>query len=286
MTHPPDALVVALVLLAALMHAGWNALVKAGGDKLAMQTLVGAGGTLVMLPIALQSPFPDPAALPFGATSVVLHTVYGLVLVRSYQRGDLSQVYPIARGAAPAFVAIGAFLAEGERIAPIGVASLAVVSAGIMSLALLTPRSAPGTQRPPIALALGNAALIATYSVVDGMGVRRSADALAYVAWLHVIEGPIFVALAGALRGRRLRPALSAHWRIGLAGGAVAATAYGIVLWAMRHLPIAHVVAIRETSVIAAAAIGARYLGEPFGRPRLLAAIVVAMGAATLRLAG
>lgn len=286
MSSPPDSLVVALVLLAALMHAGWNALVKAGGDKLAMQTLVGLGGAIAMAPFAFTSPFPDPAALPFGATSVVLHTIYGLVLVRTYQLGDLSQVYPIARGAAPAFVALGAFVAEGEQIAPLGIAALLVVSAGIMSLALLAPPPLPGMRRPPIALALANAALIGTYSVVDGMGVRRTSDAIAYVAWLHVIEGPIFVAVAVALRGRRIVRAVTENWRVGIPGGAVAATAYGIVLWSMRHLPIAHVVAIRETSVIAAAAIGARFLGEPFGRPRMLAAIVVAIGAAALRLAG
>lgn len=277
--------VIALVLLAALMHAVWNAMVKAGSDKLAMQTTVACGGALAMLPVAYAVPFPDPVAWPYLALSMVLHAGYALFLVTAYQAGDLSQVYPIARGAAPALVAVGAWWAAGETLPPLGVAGVLVVSAGIMSLTLLAPpRKDGGTA--PVAIALVVAGFVGTYSVIDGMGARSTPHALSYVAWIGILDFPP-MALVLALRRRgRLRLALAPGWRAGLAGGAMSAVAYGIVLWAMRQIPIAHVVALRETSVIAAAAIGARWLGEPFGRPRLVAASVVAAGAAMMRLAG
>jgi len=277
--------VVALVLVAALMHATWNAVVKSGGDKLAMQTLVACGGALAMLPVALAVPFPDRATWPYLALSSVLHAGYGLFLVAAYQAGDLSQVYPIARGAAPALVAGGAWLAAGETLPPLGIAGVLVVSAGIMSLTLLSPPARSGSARP-VLMALVVAAFVGTYSVVDGMGARRTPKVMSYVAWIAMIDAvPLGLVLLVRRRGR-LAAALSPGWRAGLAGGAMSAVAYGIVLWAMRQIPIAHVVALRETSVIAAAAIGARWLGEPFGRPRLIAASVVAAGAALMRIAG
>jgi len=277
--------VVALVLVAALMHATWNAVVKAGGDKLAMQTLVACGGALAMLPVALAMPFPDRAAWPYLALSGVLHAGYGLFLVAAYQAGDLSQVYPIARGAAPALVAAGAWLAAGEALPPLGLVGVVIVSLGIMSLTLLAP-PARGSGRAPVVIALVVAAFVGTYSVVDGMGARLTREVGSYVAWIAIIDAvPLALVLLARRRGR-LQAAVAPGWRAGLAGGAMAAVAYGIVLWAMRQIPIAHVVALRETSVIAAAAIGARWLGEPFGRPRLVAASVVAAGAALMRLAG
>lgn len=279
-----DAPVVALVLFAALLHASWNALVKASGDKLALQTLVMLGGSLVMLPVVLTAPPLERALWPTLAGALVLHLVYGLALVRAYQLGDLSQIYPIARGAAPAFVAVGAWIAAGEALRGAEIAAIALISIAIGSLAWLAPASAAGRRRAT-AVALATAAVIASYSVIDGLGSRRASDVRSYVGWIHLLEGPAFAAIAFAIRGRGMLGDLARHARVGLPGGVVAACAYALVLWAMRHLPISHVVALRETSVIAAAAIGARFLGEPFGRPRLIAATIVAAAAALLRLA-
>jgi drug/metabolite transporter (DMT)-like permease len=294
-----DSALTALVLLAAVLHASWNALVKAGSDKLVMQTLVILGAALAMGVALPFLPFPARASWPYLALSTVLHLTYNVSLVRAYQRGDLSQVYPIARGAAPAFVALGAWWALGEGLGAGEIAGVALLSGGIVSLALGGTRGAradaapadgvaggaPGAPRrgSAVAWSLLTAAWIGAYSVSDGAGVRSAGNALSYVAWLTVLDALPLLAVALWVRRARLWPAMRPHLARGLAGGALSAIAYGIVLWAMTRLPIAHVAALRETSVIFAAAVGTMLLGEPFGRRRLLAAALVAAGAVVLR---
>jgi len=279
-----DGTTTALVLVAALLHAIWNALVKAGADKLAMQALVIAGSGLCM---ALVAPFvavPDRAAWPFLAVSTVLHFVYNVSLVRAYQRGDLSQVYPIARGAAPAFVAAGAWVAAGEALSPLELAGIAVLSTGIVSLALSQRVGGP-PRGPAVAWSLLTAAWIGTYSVCDGMGVRRTPNPLSFVAWLTLLDALPFGLLALWLRRGRVSETFRPYLARGFLGGALGAVAYGIVLWAMSRGRIAHVAALRETSVVVAAAIGTVFLHEPFGPRRIAAAAVVATGAALLQMA-
>ncbi len=282
-----------LVLFAALLHATWNALVKSGGDKLAMLTLVIVGGALCMALLiaasALPAPFavgfvafPDRAAWPFLALATLLHISYNISLARAYEHGDLSRVYPIARGAAPAFVAAGAWVAAGEALVPVEIAGILLLSGGIMSLAL-EPELAAGARRGALGWSLLTAAWIGTYSVCDGMGVRRTPNPLSFIAWLMLLDGFPILLLALWLRRGRVWASFRPHLGTGLAGGALAALAYGIVLWAMGRGRIAHVAALRETSVVVAAGIGTALLGEPFGRRRVVAASLVAAGAALLQ---
>lgn len=288
-----DTALTALILLAAVLHASWNALVKAGADKLVMQALVigGAGGCMALL--APFVGFPDRAAWPFLALSTLLHLTYNASLVRAYQRGDLSQVYPIARGAAPAFVAVGAWIALDEALGTRELAGLAALSAGIASLAFGGNGNAAASNPPaPVDAAGGGsaaawslltAAWIGAYSVADGAGVRIAGDPLRYIVWITLLDAAPLVAIALWLRRGRIVASFRPVLARGLLAGVLSAIAYGIVLWAMTRAPIAHVAALRETSVIVAAAIGTLWLGEPFGRRRLLAAALVAAGAALLR---
>jgi drug/metabolite transporter (DMT)-like permease len=278
-----DPLVTLLVLSAAVMHASWNALVKATGDRLAMQSLV---IFFSGLPAALALPFlplPSAAAVPYLITSLVVHLGYYVALLGAYRHGDLSQVYPIARGAAPLLVALGAWALAGERMGGLEWAGIILLSAAIMSLA--APRHG-STNLRAVGFALLTGLTIALYSVADGLGVRRAGDEISYIAWLLAIESPPLLAFGlWQRRGRILasfRPALPR----GVIGGLICGLGYGIVIWAMGRAPMAHVSALRETSVLLAALIGSQLLREPFGLRRVAAAGLVVVGSALMHLAG
>ena len=277
-----EAHTTALVLFAALLHATWNALVKTGGDKFAMLTLVIVGGALCMTLAVAFVPFPDRAAWPFLGLASLLHVSYNVSLARAYERGDLSRVYPIARGAAPAFVAAGAWAVAGEAMVPLEIAGILLLSLGIISLAL-EPELAAEARGSAVGWSLLTAAWIGAYSVCDGMGVRRTPNPLSFIAWLMLLDVVPILMVALFLRRGRLWASFRPHLAPGLLGGAIAALAYGIVLWAMGHGRIAHVAALRETSVVVAAGIGTILLGEPFGRRRVVAACMVAAGAVLLQ---
>ncbi|MEX0923548.1 MAG: DMT family transporter [Rhodovibrionaceae bacterium] len=276
-----------LVLLAAALHATWNALVKSGQDRLVTLALVNLAPAI---PAALALPFlpeMDWAAVPYLAASVALHTLYYACLIGAYRTGDLSQVYPIARGSAPVLVAAGAWLLAGEVKTPLEIAGIVVVSLGIVSLAWR-----PGPLRLPalrkdeaILFALATGLTIAGYSIADGLGGRASGAVFTYIAWLFAVDGIAIVAFTFWRRRKTLRRSFSPHLLRGFAGGAVAATAYSIVIWAMSVAPMAQVVALRETSVLIAAGIGALILKEGFGKQRIAAAAIVVGGAALLHLA-
>lgn len=276
--------VVALVLLAAVLHATWNAFIKAGADRLAVLSLTMA----IPAPLcALALPFvPLPAveAWPYLAASVLIHTTYYACLLFAYRHGDLSQVYPIARGTAPVLVAGGAWVLAGEALQLREAFAILIVSGGIMSLAWHRRAEAAEGELAAIGFALLTSLNIGLYSVTDGLGVRASGTASGYILWMFALEGlPLLAFTLWARRGR-LAAAFRPNLKVGMGGALISSLAYGIVIWAMSAAPMAHVVALRETSVIMAAAIGALVLGEPFGRRRITAAIVVALGAALLQI--
>lgn len=273
--------VVGLVLLAALLHASWNALIKSGGDRLvAMALLTGTAGLIGLAGLPFV-PVPAPGAWPWLLTSVAVHQVYFATLILAYRTGDLSQVYPVARGTAPLMVALGAWLLAGEALSAAEAAGVAIVSLGIVSLSWRRGARPSGESRA-LVFALMTAAGIAIYSLADGLGVRASGHAVGYILWLFTLQAVPFVAFVAWRRGRRLFEVSRADLRSGALGGAIAMTAYGCVIWALGQGPMAHIVALRETSVLIAAALGAWLLKEPFGRHRIAASAVVACGAVLL----
>jgi drug/metabolite transporter (DMT)-like permease len=281
-----DSGVLLLVLLAALMHASWNALVKSGGDRLVMTTVIMVIPCLPSAMALLVLPALHPAAWPFLILSMATHLAYFVGLLGAYRHGDLSQVYPISRGSAPALVGIGAWAVAGEALSPIEGLGVLIVSGGIMSLAWRR-RGRTGTgETKAIGFALLTALTIAIYLLADGMGVRRSGNALTYICWLMVLDALPLLAFTLWRRRGRIRAAFVPSLQLGVFGGVIAAISYGITIWAMGVAPMAHVVAVRETSVIFGAAIGAALLKEPFGRFRIAAAAVVAGGAVLLNLGG
>jgi drug/metabolite transporter (DMT)-like permease len=275
--------IVLLVLLAAVLHACWNALVKTGGDRLMSTAMIAVLSGVVVLPFLPFVDVPAPASWPFLMGSVVVHFGYYYGLSRMYETGDFSLVYPLARGLSPLLIAVLAAFFGGEFMHDWQYAGVVLVSAGIVSL--MFGRGWPrGDHRTAILFAGFTCLTIAAYTLFDGFGVRHSHSSLGYITWLFAIDGVPFFAFVLARRGRALTGYIRKNWPVGLGGAAMSALAYGIVIWALQASAMAGIASLRETSVIFAAAIGALFMGEPFGRWRIVAAVMVAAGNALIHL--
>jgi drug/metabolite transporter (DMT)-like permease len=269
-----------LVLVAALLHASWNALVKSVDDRLAAMALIGATAVVVCVPVVLIARLPHGASLPFLVGSVAVHTIYNLLLIGCYRDSDFNQVYPVARGLAPPTVAVSAAVLVGERIAGVQAVGLGVLTVGMLTIAAGRGRAS----RRGLMFAGLTGLAIAAYTVLDGVGVRRSGTSLGYTGWLFVAEGAVVPILwwvrrgrAGA--GRRLPSGLVVR---GAGAGVLSVLAYGLVLWAQTRGALAVVAALRETSVVFGAAIGAVMFHERMPSRRVLASALIAGGAVIL----
>jgi len=264
-----------LVLLAALLHASWNALLRAGTDRLWSMTIMCVA---IAVACALLIPaFPLPARASWGCVllSAVLHVGYNLFLIRTYRSGDLGQTYPIARGSSPLLVSVGAALVAGELPDPVSLAGVLLVSGGIIALAF--QGRALGIQS--LAYALGTGCFIGTYSVTDGIGARLSGSPVGYTLWMCLLWGVLMPAVYVAARDWRSLFRGVRETGTAAAGGIVSLIAYGIVIFAMALGPMGSVSALRETSVVFAALIGRFFLHEKLTAYRILACLVVALGA-------
>ncbi|WP_369216287.1 EamA family transporter [Streptomyces flavofungini] len=280
-------LVASAVLLAAVTHACWNAIAHHITDKLVGFTLISGGGLLIGALMSPFVPFPAAAAWPYLLFSAALHLAYYALLMRSFKLGDFGQAYPIARGTAPLVVTVLAALFAGEVPDGWQAAGVAVSCAGLTGLALWGIR---GSGRRPdwaaLTAALATGVSIAGYTVVDGLGVRASGSSLGYIAWLMILEG-VGIPLYAAYRWRgSLIPRLRPFATVGLLGAALSVAAYGLVLWAQTRADLAPVSALRESSIIVGAAIGALFFKERFGAPRLLAAGLMVAGIGLMLHAG
>ncbi|MFT5176505.1 MAG: drug/metabolite transporter (DMT)-like permease [Gammaproteobacteria bacterium] len=265
------------VLLAALCHACWNAVVKIGADRLVVLTVVNLVGAMLSLLVVPFVVFPQPAAWPWLFASFVLHQGYYYFLIQQYRVGDLSHVYPLSRGLSPLLVAIGAALLADEFLSLNGILGMGLASFGVLSLALERGPPWKGDSRP-VRYAVCTAFVIASYTVVDGIGVRNAGSTLGYIAWLFLLDGLPLTIFTVIRRGPELFSIVVCEWRKSLFGGALSLLAYGLVIWAMSQGSMAQVSAIRETSVIFAALIGVVLLKERCGVRRVVAAILVASG--------
>ena len=272
------------VLLAAALHATWNALVKGGEDKHASMTAVVIGhAPLALLGIAA-APLPAAGGLSWLAVGIALHLGYQLFLIAGYRAGDLTQVYPIARGSAPLIVAAVSVGLLGVVLSGTEILAIALIAAGIISLALV--RRADGARNPrAVAMALGTGCFIASYSLVDGLGARASGTALGYWSWAALGNGVLFCAwtalakpghLSRTLRDRRLM-------LVGMGGGSASYIAYALVVWAFTQAPIALVAALREISIVFALLIGVFVLRERLSLAKLASTMVTIVGAGLLR---
>jgi drug/metabolite transporter (DMT)-like permease len=257
----------------------WNAWLKITGDRIVALALMGtAYGVMALVAVPMLGVSPAPAARGYLAASALVHTAYPLTLIAAYRLGDLSIVYPVSRGTGPMLVTLVAAAFLGDPVGVTGFVAVSLIVAGIAGLGHASAVRAPGT----IALSLVAGGLIASYTVLDGLGGRASPSAQSYVAWLFLLCGTLLIAVAVLARGPRTlwRLARPVWWQ-GLSAGFISALAYGIVIWAIRIAPMGLVAAARETSVAFAALIGGVWLHE---RVRWPAVLLVLAGIVLVRL--
>jgi len=281
MTTAPEVLYAA-VLLAAVAHAVWNALLKSVGDRLLMMAAIRTVGLAYGLTMAPFVDIPRGVTWLWLASAVAAHLVYFVLLIESYRVGDMSVVYPVARGTAPLLLAAAAFFSIGETLSVAQVVAVVLTSLGLFVLVF-----GKGSSRVAIMMALATSVSIALYSLVGGIGVRSAGSVLSFQVWLELLLGASVLSYVPRARDRtQIARFLGASARTGLFAGTVSMGGYLAFLLAARHLPLAPVAALRETSLIFGTVIGAMAFREPFGRRRIAAAILVAAGVVALALLG
>jgi drug/metabolite transporter (DMT)-like permease len=276
----------AIVLLAAVLHAIWNAIVKTGEDRMLTLTLVIGAGAVMAAPVLLFIEPPAPESWPYLFLSSALHTAYYFLLIRAYHYGDLSLVYPVSRGSAPLLVAFGAAAFFSEVPTTMELGGLILASLGIAAFALERKKGEDWDYRPFL-YGLTIAAFVSAYTLADGIGVRLSGNPLSFILWLFFVYALPLIFSSLIFKRREFIPYLREHWwRTGVVGGGMCAIAYALVVWALMYAPMAHVSAMRETSVVFAALIGMFALGESFGPRRIIAALIVTAGLIIMQLFG
>ncbi|WP_119422377.1 EamA family transporter [Desertibaculum subflavum] len=273
----PAEAAVAIVLLAALAHAGWNALVKTSGDGFLVLVAIRLTGLVFGVVMLAIVPWPAGPSWPWLIAAALIHYVYYILLTNTYRLGDLSQTYPLSRGVAPLLVAALAWIA-GEALSATGIAGVALTAMGIAVLAHAVGRAPVNVTL----FALGTGAAITGYTTASGIGVRLAEGVLGYSAALEVLTGLGVIGYALWDRGPRLWPQLAGLGLKGPLAGALSVGGYVVALWAMTVLPLAVVAALRETSVVFGALLGVLLLREPLGTRRVMAAAMVATGAAVI----
>ncbi len=278
-----DASIVLIVLVAALFHATWNATVKSGKDHLLSITGLNVATWLVAIVLVPVVGLPHADSWHYLVASVVIHSGYYVALSEAYKHGDFSQAYPVARGTAPILVSLWSVFVLHEILTTIEIVSLIGVLTGILIFA--TRRFGQVIQdRRAIISALLTSMFIGSYTIVDGIGGRLSGNVPAYMVWLSVLDCFPILIYALYKRGVAEVVAFRHNWKVLLLGGTLALTSYSMVVWSMTQAPIPLVSALRETSIIIAALIGAYYFKEPSGKRRIVASVVIFFSIALLAL--
>ncbi len=273
------------VLLAALLHASWNAMIKGGRDVLMDTAAIVAGAGLVAVPFLFVVPPPHPASWPYVFASIVTHLAYYFFMVSAYRSGDLSLVYPLMRGVAPLLTGLLAIVWMHEWPGPLGWTGMLLISLGVIALALRPARLGPALHGHgrAVGFALANAVVIAVYTIIDGSGARLAGNAWSYIVWLFVLDALPFTLYMLVTRRGEFIGALAERRRRGLIGGGLSAAAYAISVWAMTKAPVALVASLRETSVLFATLIGARMLKEHLSPRRWAGVGAVVVGVIALK---
>lgn len=273
-----------VVLVAAAMHASWNALLKVRLDRFASISLMSFGMGLVALPLLPFVSVPQGVTWIWLTLSIVFHTGYKYYLSRAYETGDLAMAYPLARGSAPLLTTLGGVLLLNELPGDLAILGIVLLCAGVFLMSFRGATVIDALGGRTVFYALLTSVFIAGYTLTDGSGARSAANATSYAVWLFLLEGIWSMIFCIFLRGTKVMRIMLPEWKIGLGGGFLSAVAYWIAMWAMTQAPIAAVAALRETSILFAMAISAVIIGETVTRWRLVAALLIVGGVAALRL--
>jgi len=266
-----------LILLAAALHAGWNALIKISGDKIAVMAVVTLAGSLLSMFALPLVDSPDRASWPLLALTILIHTGYHFFLPIAYNHGDLGQVYPIARGVAPILVTLGALVFAGEQVSQFVLIGILCLSVGVMTLTFDGGKASKINPKAVI-FAVATGVCIASYTVVDGLGVRQAGSILGFAVWLTIGNGLLTFLIALVWKKREIAMVMKNNALTSLAGGAMQVGAYWIIVYALAVAPMGMVSGLRETSVLFAALISTFLLKEGFGVWRFVSACLVTFG--------
>ena len=270
------------VLGSAFLHALWNSLIKVGSSRMGAMVILSIGEVPIGLGVIALRPALDWSVAPWVLAAGCAHFFYKFFLTYAYERGDLSRVYPIARGSAPLVVGLVSGFVLSDVITQAEYAGIAVLGFGILMMAQGV--FARGENRKLIPFALGSALATACYTLIDGAGARVSGDAVAYVAWVFVVDGVFFATGMIAWKGWVIVPRERRAWGLGVIAAAASYGAYGVSVWAMVIAPIAVVAALRETSILFAVLIGWLAFGERLGAEKALSALLIVAGVMVTRL--
>ncbi|MFW1801854.1 EamA family transporter [Acinetobacter nematophilus] len=269
-----------LILLAAAFHATWNAIVKAGSNKFLTTVLVTASAAVFAMLLLPFFPMPNSASWIYILASTGIQILYFGMVAKIYHIADMGLTYPLMRGTAPLIVAVLATVLLHEKLELQAWLGIITISMGILSMIF----AAPKTGRKGIGLALLNAILIASYTLVDGYGIRLSGSPISYILWSFVLSGLIFFIFALKMQYRQMGDYLRSNWHLGLIGGIGSFFSYGLALWAMTLAPVAIVAALRETSILFATLITIFILKERATVTRILSSCIILIGALLLRI--
>jgi drug/metabolite transporter (DMT)-like permease len=269
------------VLGAAFLHALWNALIKTGASRLGGMLILSLTEIPIGLAVVAVSGPMNLAAIPWVIAAGCTHFAYKFFLITAYDRGDLSRVYPIARGAAPMVVVVIGAMFLDDVVGLKGYLAVAVLGAGILLMARGVFHG--DEDRRLLPWALGSAAATATYTMIDGLGARVSGDAVTYIAWVFVADGLIFSSGILAWKGFGSLPRDGRSWALGTFASAASYGAYAVSVWAMTVAPLALVAALRETSILFAVLIGWLIFGESMTRDKAIAAGLIVAGVVLMR---
>jgi len=292
------------VLAAALIHAGWNAVIKKGGEPLFESALMHLWLLPPALLLLLWMPAPEPFTLACVLASALVHCVYFHVLARTYRHGDLGITYPILRGSAPALTALGALLLMHEHPSLQGWTGIGLICGGVVGMGLLSAWTqartrlggaaasqgsractAGGSNGRAIGWALCTALTIVAYTLIDSAGVRSAPQAWMYVTWLTIAQALVVSTVVMWRQNARFMVYARSRGLAPVLTGIASMSGYGIALWAMTRAPVAAVAALRETSILFALIIARVLLGERSSPARWGAASVIVSGVILLRLA-
>ena len=270
------------VLFAALLHAGWNAIVKFGDDKLQGMVLLSIAHGLIGLVMISTFPIPAKESWLLLLGSVLFHLIYKIFLTFAYMRGDLSRVYPIARGTAPMIVLAISLMILPDVVMGSQIFGIILIGLGIVLMAWGVFAHLEERALIPYALLAGVGT--AGYSLFDGLGARVSGSVSGYIGWLFFLDAFLFSVGGLAIKGHAVLPRSAKVWMLGMIAGACSVAAYWIAVWAMTLVPIALVTALREVSVLFAVLIGVFFFKDKAVGGKIIAASMIVVGVIAIRL--
>ncbi len=263
-----------LILVSALCHAVWSAIIKSSKNPLSLMGITSVLEVTIFLPLTFTVPFPTLEVWYFLIATVIIHVFYRLNVIYSYRYGDLSYIYPISRGSSCLFVAIISILFLSSDISVAGFVGILIVCIGLF---LISYSKNLSFNFRGFALAISTAILITAYTLVDGVGVRLSENGFSYIYWLFTLNG-IPLLIIGLISKDGLRKRETYTFRSGIAAGVFATSSYAIVVWSMQFIEIAYVSSIREISIVFAAIIGMLFLFEKNAKSRIIPSVLIVSG--------